>query len=97
MKIMKPTLHIKLNSKIEEQNLEGMKYQEDPLPLGMKEIIMKETTKEQIVNSNGPHHKEDHLLPGINFFFLDIVVLVEILDTWQSIVESMKGITMKAT
>jgi hypothetical protein len=49
------------------------------------------------VNLDGPHHKEDHLSPGIKISFLDIVILVEILDTKQSIVESMKGITMQAT
>ena len=78
-------------------NLEGMRHQEDPLPLGMKAIIMKETTEEQIVNPDGRHHKEDYLCPGIKISFLDIVILVEILDTNQSIVESMKGITMQAT
>jgi hypothetical protein len=60
-------------------------------------IIMKETKEEYIVNSDGPHHKEDHLLPGIKISFLDIVILVEILDTRKSIVESMKGITTQAT
>jgi hypothetical protein len=58
---------------------------------------MNETTEEYIVKPNGPHHKEDHLFPGIKISFLDIVILVEILDTRQSIVESMKGITMQAT
>ena len=95
--MMKPTLQNELNSKIEKQNLEGMRHQEDPLPSGMKAIIMKETTEEQILNPDGPHHKEDHLCPGIKISFLDIVILVEILDTRQSIVESMKGITMQAT
>jgi hypothetical protein len=74
-----------------------MRHQEDPLPSGMKPIIMKETTEEYIMNLDGPHHKEDHLRPGIKISFLDIVILVEILDTRQSIVESMKGITMQAT
>ena len=90
---MKPTLQNELNSKIEKQNSKGMRHQEDPLPSGMKEIIMKETTEEQIVNPDGPHHKEDHLLLGIKISFLDIVILVEISDTRQSIVESLKGIT----
>jgi len=36
-----------------------MRHQEDPLPSGMKAIIMKETIKEYIVNPYGPHHKED--------------------------------------
>jgi hypothetical protein len=49
------------------------------------------------VNPYGIHHKEDHLLPGIKISFLDIVILVEILDTRKSIVESMKGITMEDT
>jgi hypothetical protein len=49
------------------------------------------------MNPDGPHHKEDDLRPGIKISFLDIVILVEILDTRQSIVESMKGITMQAT
>jgi hypothetical protein len=74
-----------------------MRHQEDPLTSGMKEIIMKETIEEYIVNPDGPHHKENHLCPGIKISFLDIVILVKILDTRQSIVESMKGITMKAT
>ena len=42
-------------------------------------------------------YKEDHLHPGIKISFLDIVILVEILDTRQSIAESMKGITTQAT
>jgi hypothetical protein len=63
----------------------------------MKEIIMKETTKEYIMNPYELHHKEDHLLPGIKISFLDIVILVEILDTRQSIEESMKGITTEDT
>ena len=95
--MMKPTLQNELNNKIEKQNSEGMRHQEHPLPSGMKSIIMKETTKEQIANLDGPHNKEDHLRPGIKISFLDIVILVEILDTRQSIVESMKGITMQAT
>jgi hypothetical protein len=49
------------------------------------------------MNPDGPHHREDHLLLGIKFFFLDIVILVEILDTRQSIVQSMKGITTQDT
>ena len=49
------------------------------------------------MNPNVPHHKEDHLQPGIKISFLDIVILVKLLDTRQSIVESMKGITMQAT
>jgi hypothetical protein len=49
------------------------------------------------MNPEGPHHKEDHLLPGLKISFLDIDILVEILDTRKSIVESMKGITMQAT
>jgi len=49
------------------------------------------------MNLDGPHHKEYHLLLGIEISFLEIVILVEVLDTRQSIVESMKGITMKAT
>jgi hypothetical protein len=49
------------------------------------------------MNPDGPHHREDHLRPGIKISFLDIVILVEILDTKQSIVKSMKGITMQAT
>ena len=95
--MMKLTLENKLSNKIEDYNSQGMRHQEDPLPSSMKEIIMKETTEEQIVNPDGPHHKEDHLCPGIKISFLDIVILVEILDTRQSIVESMKGITMQAT
>jgi hypothetical protein len=43
---MKPTLQNELNSKIDKYNSEGMRHQEDPLPSGMKEIIMKETTEE---------------------------------------------------
>ena len=74
-----------------------MKHQEDPLPSSMKAIIMKETTEEQIVNPDGPHHKEDHLCPGIKISFMDIVILMEISDTRQSIVKSMKGITMQTT
>jgi hypothetical protein len=42
---MKPTLQNKLNNKIENNNSEGMRHQEDPLPSGMKAIIMKETTE----------------------------------------------------
>jgi hypothetical protein len=49
------------------------------------------------MNLDGPHHNEDHLVPSIKISFLDIVILVEILDTRQSIVESMKGITTQAT
>ena len=97
MKMMKPTLERKLNNDIEDQNSKGMRHQEDPLPSCMKEIIMKETIEEQIMNLDGPHHKEYHLLLGIEISFLEIVILVEVLDTRQSIVESMKGITMKAT
>jgi hypothetical protein len=63
----------------------------------MKEIIMKETTEELIMKPDGPHHKEYHLLPGMKISFLGIVMLVELLDTRQSIVESMKGITTQAT
>ena len=52
-----------------------MNIQEDLLPLGIKEasISMKETTKEQIMNQDGLHHKEGHLLLGIKIFFLVIV------------------------
>jgi hypothetical protein len=46
MKMMKPTLQNKLNNKIEDENSEGMRHKEDPLPSGMKEIIMKETIEE---------------------------------------------------
>ena len=95
--MIKPTLQNELNSKIEKQNSKGMRHQEDPLPSGMKAIIMKENTEEQTMNPDGPHHKEDHLHLGIKISFLDIVILVEILDTRQSIVESMKGITMQTT
>ena len=49
------------------------------------------------MNPDGPHHKEDHLRTGIKISIMDIVILVEILDTRQSIVESMKGITMEST
>jgi len=49
------------------------------------------------MNQVGPHHKEYHLLLGIKIYFLDIVIFVEIWDTRQSIVESMKGITTQAT
>ena len=49
------------------------------------------------MNLDGPHQKEDHLLPGIEISFLDIVILLEILDTRKSIVESMKGINTQAT
>jgi hypothetical protein len=49
------------------------------------------------MNPDGPHHKEDHLHLGIKIYFLDIVILVEVLDTRQSIVESMKGIIMQDT
>ena len=76
MKMMKPTLQNKLNNKIEDQNSEEMRHQEDPCTSGMKE-----TTEEQIMNPDGPHDKEDHLLPGIKISFLYIVILVEILDT----------------
>jgi hypothetical protein len=48
------------------------------------------------MNPYGLHHK-DHLLSGIKISFLDIVILVEILDTRKSIVESMKGITTQDT
>jgi hypothetical protein len=49
------------------------------------------------MNLDGLHHKEYHLLTGIKIYFLDIGILVEILDTRKSIVESMKGITMQDT
>ena len=52
MKMMKPTLQNKLNNKIEDQNSEGMRHKEDPLPSGMKEIIMKET-KEELDHTKG--------------------------------------------
>jgi len=52
---------------IKDQDSEGMKHQEDPLPTGMK------------------------------IFFLVTVILVEILDTIQSIVESMKETPMQET
>jgi hypothetical protein len=41
---MKPTLQNKLNKKIEDYNSEGMRHKEDPLPSGMKAIIMKKIT-----------------------------------------------------
>ena len=41
--MMKPTLQNELNNKIENYNSEGMRHQEDPLPSGMKAIVMKET------------------------------------------------------
>jgi hypothetical protein len=56
---------------------------------GMREI------KDQ--DSEGMKHQEDPLLTGMKIFFLVIVILVEILDTKQSIAESMKGKTMQET
>ena len=49
------------------------------------------------MNPDGPHQIEDNLLPGIKISFLDIVILVETLDTTKSIVESMKVITTQDT
>jgi len=59
----------------------------DLLHSGNKEasIIVKETTKEKIVisqgrNSKGLHHKEDHSLPGIKIYFWVIVLHVLTMD-----------------
>ena len=60
-----------------------MRHQEDPFSSSMKEI------KDQ--DLEGMIHQEDPLPSGVKIFFLVIAILVEILDTRQSIVESMKG------
>jgi hypothetical protein len=62
-----------------------MNIQEDLLPSEIKEapINMKETTKEYIMNSDGLHHKEAHLLQGIKISFLVILILAKILDIRQ--------------
>jgi hypothetical protein len=70
-----------------------MNIQEDLLPSGIKEdsIIMKETTEESIMNPDGLHHKEAHLLQGIKISFLVIVILANFLDIRKLITKSMKG------
>jgi hypothetical protein len=62
-----------------------MNIQEDLLPSEIKEapISMKETTEEYIMNPDGLHHKEAHLLQGIKISFLVIVILAKILDIRQ--------------
>jgi hypothetical protein len=52
---------------------------------------MKETTEEYIMNPDGLHRKEAHLLQGIKISFLVIVILAKFLDMRQLIAESMKG------
>jgi hypothetical protein len=49
------------------------------------------------MNPDGLHHKEGHLLQGINFFFLVIAILAKILDIRQLIAESMKGTNTQET
>jgi hypothetical protein len=73
--------------------------QEDLLPSGIKEasINMKETTEEYIMNLDGLHHKEGHLLQGIKISFLVIVILAKFLDIRQLIAESMKGTNTQET
>ena len=70
-----------------------MNIQEDSIPSGIKEapISMKETIEEQIMNPDGLHHKEAHILQGIKISFLFIVILAKFLDIRQLIAESMKG------
>jgi hypothetical protein len=43
------------------------------------------------MNPDGLHHKEAHLLQGIEISFLVIVILAKVLDIRQLIAESMKG------
>ena len=76
-----------------------MNIQEDLLPSGIKEasISMKETTEEYIMNPDGLHHKEGHLLPGIKISFWVIVILAKILDIRKLIAESMKGTNTQET
>jgi len=64
-----------------------MDIREYPPLSGIKEasIIMKETTKENIMinqgmNSKGLHHKEYHSFPGMKVSFMVIVLLVLTLD-----------------
>jgi hypothetical protein len=42
------------------------------------------------MNLDGLHHKQGHLLQGIEISFLVIAILAKILDIRQLIVESMK-------
>jgi hypothetical protein len=56
---------------------------------------MKENTKEYIMNPDGIHHKEGHLLPSIKISFLVIVILAKNLDIRQLIEKSLKGTTMQ--
>ena len=76
-----------------------MNIQEDLLPSGIKEasISMKESTEEQIMNPDGLHHKEGHLLTGIKISFFIIFILAKIFDIKKLIVESMKGTNMQET
>ena len=76
-----------------------MNIQEDLLPSEIKEapINMKETIEEYIMNPDGLHHKESHLLQGIKISFLVIVILAKILDIRKLIAESMKGTNTQET
>ena len=58
---------------------------------------MKETIEEYIMNPDGLHHKQGHLLQGIKIVFLFIVIVAKILDIRQLIAESMKGTNTQET
>jgi hypothetical protein len=101
---LKKELHRQLMRSGPKYQKEGMttkemNIQEDILPSGIKEasIRMKETTEEYIMNPNGLHHKEGHLLQGIKISFSVIVILAKKMDIRQLIVESMKGSNMEET
>jgi hypothetical protein len=64
-----------------------MDIKQDPSLSSIKEasIIVKETIEDNIIisqgmNSQGLHHKEDHSLPGIKFYFMVIVLVAITLD-----------------
>jgi hypothetical protein len=68
-------------------NTKDMYLQEYPLTSSIKEasINVKETIEEKIMinqgmDSEGLYHKDDHLLPGIKFYFMVIILLVITLD-----------------
>jgi hypothetical protein len=74
-----------------------MNIKEDP-PLSrikVASIIMKKTTEENIMiiqgmNLEGLHNKKDHSIPGMEFYFMIIVLFVLTLDIKLHIVEIME-------